>query len=89
MNRIARTDVLDSLIPDRPMSAWEVARMLSLRGVIDRDWAGHETKVARHLGRMAREGSVRRAGRAEDGSFLWTPAASAPLRRPARRLARA
>ena len=71
MSRIAKTDILDSLIPGRPMTAWQVSRMLALRGCVERDGADDEDRVGRHLSRLAREGCVRRVGRDADGLPMW------------------
>jgi hypothetical protein len=85
MDRIAKLDVLESLVPGRPMTAFDVARMLSLRGCLeDDDPQDAEERVRRHLADLAREGHVARAGRAADRTTLWVAAPDA-LRQSQRR----
>ena len=82
MGRIAREDVLDSLIPERPMTAWDVARMLALRGCVEDDGRDEEGKVRRHLAALEKGGAIDRAAPAADGAACWL---RPPLQARARR----
>lgn len=81
MARIDRGDVLDSFVPGREMSTFQVTRMLALRGCLDDDGPDDEARVRRMLSQLSREGRVVRGGRAPDGTYLWMLTAQEPSSR--------